>query len=92
MRVACTACHHETQTVKNNKPCDWCDAPMEALIGDYMSETDGSRSTDEHSPAMLTALDTIRDGELVLLEAETLRKQGSRIRAHGYQLKYEASK
>jgi hypothetical protein len=46
--------------------------------------------TKEYVPAMLEALNTIRDGELVLMEAERLRKHGTSIRAHGYQLKHEA--
>ena len=47
MIVHCTVCHHETAVLKNNKPCAWCNAPMKAIGGCYMSESDGSLSTDE---------------------------------------------
>ena len=43
----CTICHHETARLKNDKPCAWCNAPMKAIGGCYMSESDGSLSTDE---------------------------------------------
>ena len=47
MVVHCTVCHHETAELKNNKPCAWCNAPMKAIGGCYMSESDDSLSTDE---------------------------------------------
>ena len=47
MIVHCTACHHETAALKNNEPCAWCNAPMKAIGDCYMSDNDGSLSTDE---------------------------------------------
>lgn len=47
MIVHCTKCHHESQCVKNNKPCAWCLEPMKSIGSDYMSEKDGSLSNEE---------------------------------------------
>ena len=47
MVVHCTECHHETAVLKNDRPCAWCEAPMKAIGDCYMSESDGSLSTDE---------------------------------------------
>ena len=47
MVVHCTECHHETAVLKNDQPCAWCEAPMKAIGDCYMSESDGSLSTDE---------------------------------------------
>jgi hypothetical protein len=47
MTVHCTECHREAQTVKNNKPCAWCNAPMKAIGDCWMSKSDGSLSNEE---------------------------------------------
>ena len=41
---------------------------------------------------MKEALDIIADGDRVLREADILRRNGLKIRAHGYQLKYDTEK
>jgi hypothetical protein len=42
-----THCDHETQCMKNNEPCAWCNAPMRAIGDCWMSDSDGSLSTEE---------------------------------------------
>jgi hypothetical protein len=49
MTVHCTNthCDHETQCMKNDEPCAWCNAPMKAIGDCWMSDSDGSLSTEE---------------------------------------------
>ncbi len=70
MITHCTECQHEAQCVKNNEPCSWCNAPMKAIGDDYMSNSDGSLSTDEPLGGTMSIIESETDTQDDTEEAE----------------------